>query len=158
MDRITKLALALVVIANYTHGNNVVELRSSRGRFLFHASVQNSSNHHICNGVILDKNFILTSAQCVSNHSVSELKVFYGSDRLEGDDGLFIDVKEINIHPDFNQTTIKSDIALLFTRTNINFTGNLSRPINLPQHNVPVNEVLTGCGWKLHVSELTAVP
>lgn len=116
---------------------------------IYQASVQNTSNRHICSAVILKSDWILTLAQCVSNYNPNELKVYYGSNRLNGD-GKYVAVKEIHIHPSFDKSIIKSDIALLYTES-IDFIGNISGSINLPISNTPVNQVLTISGWMVSV-------
>lgn len=123
----------------------------SFGSSIYQASVQNSSNHHICNAVILKRDWILTLAQCVSMYTATELNVFYGSNRLN-DGGMYVAVKRIHIHPSFDRSIIKGDLALLFTES-IKFIANVSGSINLPNENVPVNHLLTMSGWPVSISK-----
>lgn len=118
-------------------------------RFIYLASLQNSTNHHICNAMILTENWVLTLAQCVSNYNANELKVFYGSDQLNSG-GWYVGVKEIHMHPSFNRNIIKGDLALLYTDS-INFIANVSGSIKLPEENVPLNQVLTISGWMVSI-------
>ncbi|XP_055309728.1 mite allergen Der p 3-like isoform X2 [Sitodiplosis mosellana] len=144
MDRITVFLLQLIVVAiGSVNSANVPTPQSPSP--IYQASVQNSSKSHICNGIILHRNWILTAAQCVSNQNASKLKVFYGSNRLNHN-GSYVDVKQINIHPGFNRTIIRSDIALLLV-SDITFIANVSGAINLPEHDVPINQQLTASGW-----------
>lgn len=153
MDRITVFLLQFIIIGYANSENPTVQQSPSDSKFIYQASVQNSLNHHICNGVILNRNWILTLAQCVLNRNAGELKVFYGSNRLNHN-GSYVDVKQIYIHPGFNKTIIRSDIALLLATTNITFIANISGSINLPAHDVPINrEKLTASGWNASVSK-----
>lgn len=155
MDRITVflLHLIIVVIGCANSENVATPYSTSYGKFIYQASIQNSLNRHICNGVILNRNFILTLGQCISNYSnAGELKVFYGSNRLNHN-GSYVDVKQIYIHPGFNITIIRNDIALLLTATDITFIANVSGSINLPEHDVPINQQLTAIGWIVSVSK-----
>lgn len=154
MDRTTVFLLFLTaVIANCSDVSQSEPPRiDAPDSYIYQASIQNSSNRHICNGVIVNKNWILTLAQCVTNYNASDLKVFYGSKRLIID-GEYVDVKQIYIHPAFNQSIIKSDIALILTTHDINFTANVSGPINLPKYDVQMNELLTSSGWEIRVSK-----
>lgn len=123
----------------------------SFGSPIYQASVQNSSNHHICNAVILKRDWILTLAQCVSTYTATELNVFYGSNRLN-DGGMYVAVKRIYIHPSFDRSIVKGDLALLFTES-IKFIANVSGSINLPRENVPVNHLLAMSGWPVSISK-----
>lgn len=129
MNRITVFLLQLIIVViGCANSENVATPKStSYEKFVYQVSVQNSSNRHICNGVILNRNFILTLGQCVSNYTnAGELKVFYGSNRLNHN-GSYNDVKQIYIHPGFNRTIIRNDIALLLTATDITFIANVSK-------------------------------
>lgn len=140
-----ELSLALTSMSPPPPPTTSSSLRSP----IYQASVQNTSNRHICSAVILKSDWILTLAQCVSNYNPNELKVYYGSNRLNSD-GKYVAVKEIHIHPNFEKSIIKSDIALLYTES-IDFFENISGSINLPKSNVPVNQVLTISGWMVSV-------
>ena len=154
MDRITMFLLLFIIVAiGNLNSENVPTPQSSSSnvKFIYQVSLQNSSNSHICNGVILHSNWILTVAQCVLNRNAGELKVFYGSNRLNHN-GSYVDVSQIHIHPAFNQTIIRSDVALLQTASDIAFIANVSGSINLPEHDVPVNQQLTNSGWDVNAS------
>lgn len=154
MNRITMFLLLFIIVAiGNLNSENVPQPQSSSShvKFIYQVSIQNSSNSHICNGVILHSNWILTVAQCVLNRNAGELKVFYGSNRLNHN-GSYVDVRQIHIHPAFNQTIIRSDIALLQTVSDIAFIGNVSGSMNLPEHDVPVNQQLTASGWNVDAS------
>lgn len=159
MNRITVFLLQLIIVAIGYTNSATLATPPSQQRFIYQASVQNSSNSHICNGVILHRSWIVTLAQCVSNHNADELKVFYGSNQLN-QNGLYVDVKQIYIHPAYDRKIIRSDIALLLTATDITFIQNISGSvhtiagsINLPEHDVPINQQLTTSGWNVSVSK-----
>lgn len=151
MSSITAILLLFTVVTAKSFADLTVTNTESYRDIIYQASIQNASNQPICNGVIVAANFILTSAQCVANYKANELNVFYGSNHLNND-GMFVNVKEIYINPGFNKTIIKNDLALLLTNHNMDFIANVSGPINLPKHDVPVHRLLTASGWKLTVS------
>lgn len=142
------LFLFIIVAIGNLNSENVPTPQSSNRKFIYQVSIQNSSNNHICNGVIMHSNWILTVAQCVLNRNAGELKVFYGSNRLNHN-GSYVNVKQIHIHPAFDKTIIRSDVALLETTSDIPFIANVSGSINLPEHDVPINQQLTNSGWNV---------
>lgn len=152
MNRITAfLLLSTIISVNCSAVENPVNTESWHKSVIYQTSVQDTANRHICNGVVVAKNWILTLAQCVTNYNANELKVFYGSNRLN-EDGMYVNVEEIHINPGFNKTIIKSDMALLLTANNMEIIANVSGPINLPRQDVPVNQIFTSSGWKPPVS------
>lgn len=152
MSSITAILLLFTVVTASSFAElTVTNTESSYRDIIYQASIRNALNQHICNGVIVTENFILTLAQCVAHYKSNELNVFYGSNHLNND-GMYVNVKEVYINPGFNKTIIKNDLALLFTNHNMDFIANVSGSINLPKHDVPVHQSFTASGWKLTVS------
>lgn len=130
------------------------ELNAQRD-FIYAVSIQSTINQeHICDGVILYDQWILTSAKCVRNHRAADLNIFYGSNNLKGS-GKRVGIKTIVSNTMFDEKRFKDDAALLRTTTKIDFIANVSGPVTLPAKDVPINATLTVVGWKLimNVSE-----
>lgn len=140
------LIVAAVILFSATSAHS--ELNSQRN-FISAVSIQSAINQeHICNGVILNDLWILTTAKCVRNHRAADLKIFYGSNVLNGS-GKCVGVKRIFINTMFDEKRFKDDAALLRTTTKIDFIANVSGPVTLPARDVPINASLSVVGWKL---------
>lgn len=150
MDRITTLFFiwATVNYLNVARSNGLTD-----ETYIYEASVQHSDYGHICSGAIVDTNYILTSAQCVNKFKASELRVFYGSDRLNAS-GDAVHVKQVNVHPLYEQEIIKSDVALLKTE-NMQFKANISGKISLPTQENAFDRPFISSGWNVTVSVQT---
>lgn len=149
MDRITTLFFILATV-NYRNVARSSGLTDET--FIYEASVQHSDYGHICSGAIVDKNYILTSAQCVNKfkNTPSKLNVFYGSNRLNTS-GNVVDVKQVNVHPIFEEKIIKNDLALLKTE-DLQFKANISGKISLPTQENTFDRLFITSGWNVTVS------
>ncbi|PWN53406.1 trypsin-like serine protease [Violaceomyces palustris] len=92
----------------------------------FMVSVQTSdlfSDQHICGGVILGKQTVLTTASCLDGHSASKLTVKYGSvNRSElARAGLL--VTQVIKHPNWSPNTKDFDIGILHLLYEIDAQG-----------------------------------
>lgn len=146
------LIVAAVILFSTTSAQS--ELNAQRD-FIYVVSIQSTINHeHICNGVILYDQWILTSAKCVQNYRAADLNIFYGSDDLK-EGGKRVGIKTIVIPTHFDENRFKDDAALLRTATKIDFIANVSGPATLPAKDVPIDATVTVIGWKLmmNVSE-----
>nr|AID60349.1 trypsin-15 [Nilaparvata lugens] len=83
----------------------------------------------ICGGSIIRQNAVLTAAHCVfgSENNPTLFSVRYGTTNREN--GTTVTVSKINRHPQYNQSTIDYDMAVL----------KLSQPIQLSANVAPVN-------------------
>lgn len=70
------------------------------------------NNRHACGGSILSAEWILTAAHCVDGTSIDQLSVRAGS-TLKARGGSIRQIEESIIHPDWDDGTNDSDIALL---------------------------------------------
>lgn len=148
MDRITVFIFLITV----TSLIDTRSIRADNSDFIYLASVQHRDKGHICNGAIVHKNFILTTAQCVKDfvESPEILNVFYGSNNLNTS-GYITFVEKVNVQSTFNHDIIKNDIALLET-PNMQFISGVSGLINLPKHENPFDQLFTSSGWNVNVN------
>ncbi|XP_078416736.1 coagulation factor X-like [Cetorhinus maximus] len=89
-------------------------------------------NEAVCAGAILNKDFVLTSADCVNQlHSFT---VVVGENNLEVNEGSeqTHNISQIHIHSRYSRVTFENDIALLRLETPIEF-NNYTIPICLPE-------------------------
>ncbi|XP_067896217.1 coagulation factor X-like isoform X7 [Heterodontus francisci] len=110
-------------------------------------------NEKICAGAILNKDFVLTSADCVNQ--LRSFTVVVGEHNLEVDEGSeqTLNVSHIHIHSRYSQATFENDLALLRLETPIEF-NNYTIPICLPETDFAEfflmnSEYGAVSGWKL---------
>lgn len=103
---------------------------------------------HICGGVIINRNTILSGAHCFDTvHFISAYTIRVGSTfRNTGGDS--INVESITKHPEFNGTTYYFDIAIVKLEQNLIF-GKSAQPVRLPRINEKVvpGAVAIVSGW-----------
>lgn len=99
---------------------------------------------HICGAAIINLQWVLTSAQCASKYI--DLSIRAGSN-YTNKDGEVYKVNKILIHPEYNEKTFDSDLALL--RVSENITVDHAIDCSLPQGKYPVLNDAVGdiTGW-----------
>jgi secreted trypsin-like serine protease len=105
-----------------------------------------------CGGSILDKDTILTAAHCVDDvTAISSLRIGVGlHNRSSANINNLYSVSRIIIHPQWNRTTIRNDVAIIKLRNALTFSDRVS-PVCLPPQNshsslYGKNVVATGWG------------
>ncbi|RZB84941.1 chymotrypsin-2 [Asbolus verrucosus] len=96
-----------------------------------------------CSGSIINKNWFVTAAGCVTNMFNEDIYIKAGTVSLN-EGGLKYNVSNITIHPTFNDTTYTDDIALVKIDGEFTFTDFL-QPIEIGE--VAVNQSCTVAGW-----------
>lgn len=116
---------------------------------LLHSSEPDMYQAQFCSGVLIENSWILTSAHCVYERTATQVNVAVGVFDLSTFSGNRIPVKNIRIHPQYNSSSIRNDIALL----------ELSQPVDQPiitlfsgesKENISpslLGKMLTAIGW-----------
>ena len=91
---------------------------------------------HLCSGVILNPEYILTSASCVHTYQNEVKKMGVGLNNKENDliaiyDEGRIPIQSTILHPQFDPETMVNDIALVRLAKSISFDSGRFRPICL---------------------------
>lgn len=100
---ITKHSIARIV---HTQANEI----APSNKFLFAASISSASHH---SGVILNRRWIISSALCISQNTVSTLQIRYGSHNSAYIGIVNDDIEKIIVHPNFEQRILQNNFALI---------------------------------------------
>lgn len=104
-----------------------------------------SDSLHVCGGAILNANWILTAAQCLSQRSPPMIYARVGSvDKTKGGD---YDIELAVLHRNYAPGNTSHDIAMLRTKTPIEF-NNLVKAIDLHLNFVAGKESAMLSGWE----------
>ncbi|GAB6030759.1 hypothetical protein CHUAL_007608 [Chamberlinius hualienensis] len=114
------------------------------------------SSSHRCGGTIINENFVITAAHCVSNWKVNQLRVRAGehdfSSMKEPYPHTERNVQRRILHPKYNSRTYENDLALLRLSRSLTDQPNIA-PICLPDFNdddnvdLLDNQMATLTGW-----------
>ncbi|XP_028137417.2 serine protease 53 [Diabrotica virgifera virgifera] len=143
-----------------TYGFHQIKFRNTRnglgldgateatdGQFPWVVSLQSSYeriNTHVCGGVILTENWVLTSAECEG-----AVKVVAGAvkPRLADPNKQTVDVERWVVHPDYNSQIVgPNDIALVKLKQPLKFTDAV-KAANLPEQGAAVTGLADVVGY-----------
>ncbi|CAO1437133.1 unnamed protein product [Diamesa serratosioi] len=115
------------------------------------------TEHHLCGGAILNKNTILTAAQCADGRE-RVFRVRAGSTTMSSG-GQFVRVTEYFEHPQFHQFAFFFDVAIMKLAQDLVFSDSVA-PINLPPpgFKVPHGSIATVSGWGVLVLHAESYP
>nr|CAI5862571.1 unnamed protein product [Callosobruchus analis] len=102
---------------------------------------------HICGAIILDQNFILTAAHCVTGETKNSITIRVGSSYRDKD-GEVLSITKIFIHPDFDAVTYNYDISIIQLSSPLDF-GPGVRKVGLPSEGTTIPDGLaaSATGW-----------
>uniref|UniRef100_A0A336KAP2 CSON005566 protein n=1 Tax=Culicoides sonorensis TaxID=179676 RepID=A0A336KAP2_CULSO len=120
------------------------DLQAKPGQFPYQVSFRNHVNKHICGGSILNSKWILTAASSLDESQPENIKIVVGSTLLD-EGGIEYKLKQIRLHPEFDNVTLENDIALVETINEIEF-GEFVQPIKLVDQKELFGEVVLS-GW-----------
>lgn len=140
----TAMATSYVAASVIAHNDSSEE--SSIGNFRSAVSISYQSRV-ICSGVILNKRWILTSANCIQEHlNDKDLFISYGSLDRNAADRNSVGSEHIILHPKFDSVSLVNNVALIKTKNDINFNDNVE-PAKLPMSNTWEDEKAYAIGW-----------
>lgn len=107
---------------------------------------------HLCGGIIVNDNHVLTTATCVEGEGTLYLHVMGAGSNLDGTSGYeeYKNVNEIFIHENYEAVTHTNDLAILRLSHNFVFVSGLISPAVLPPPDTPepaTGTVVTVVGW-----------
>lgn len=141
---ITAMAASYVAASVIAHNDSSNE--SSTVNFRSAASISYQSNA-ICSGVILNKQWIVTSASCIQKHlHDTELLISYGSTNRNAAGRTSIGSEQIILHPKFDSVSLVNNVALIKTKSAIKFNDNVEAA-KLPFNNTLEDEKADAIGW-----------
>lgn len=86
--------------------------------YQFTVSLQTSGNRHFCGGSLIGPSTVLTAAHCVSNGQTN-FRVLAGTTDLRGGRGKAGQPKRVYVHPQYDSSNIRNDIAIVELRSPI---------------------------------------
>jgi secreted trypsin-like serine protease len=116
---------------------------------------------HFCGGALYNYRYVITTAHCLDNKPVENLRVVAGTILLEGDvNRQEILITEYTLHPDYAVVTgIPNDIAIANLATNV-VTGGTAQNAVLPpdDSNLFLQSQCFLSGWGQTVQDDTTLP
>lgn len=115
----------------------------------FQVSLHNTvTDKHLCSGVIITDEWILTSANCVKDFQPFEIDVHYSSNRLSGPFRI-AEVKNIVIHHAYRTDSLENNIAMLSLESKLELNENASAIAIAKEAPNSFGEAAVTSGWNI---------
>jgi secreted trypsin-like serine protease len=102
-----------------------------------------------CGATLISNRWVLTAAHCISDADSNDIDLLFGAFDTSKNENqrILVKGKRVVIHPQYEKTTLKNDIALIELPAPIVFDG-YKQPICLPKPNmVTQGKNLYAAGW-----------
>jgi len=111
---------------NNTFPRGPLPINANFAEFPWQAMIlKESTKSLLCGGIIISKNFVLTSGSCVAGQRYTDVLTKGGEWELgknsEGIDFQLVRLKTMTFHPDFNFTDLSTNLALLHLERDYKF-------------------------------------
>lgn len=114
-----------------------------------------------CGAALVNDMYLVTAGHCVYNMTPQKVKVVLGAHALNRvRDYLTLDVEKIILHPGYDRTSQRNDIALIKLRIPVTFSNKI-RPVCLPIPSAeffPDNLIIAGWGRTEEGGSMSLVP
>ncbi|XP_037942689.1 chymotrypsin-1-like [Teleopsis dalmanni] len=118
---------------------------AEKGFAPYQISLQNWWGYHKCGGAIINENWILTAAHCLTYTEPEDLLVVTGTTKWQ-EPGAVYYIDKMYSHCNFNTPTQANDIALVHLNTSIVF-NDVTQPIPLPTKQMAEGDDVILTGW-----------
>ncbi|QQP54725.1 Trypsin-1 [Caligus rogercresseyi] len=144
------LAAAVSAVPSQRHigrivGGEVVEPNS----IPFQVSLQNrKGNFHFCGGSVMDKDTVITAAQCCANFKPNDVQVVAGEHDLfvKSGDEQAVNVDKIIYHELYGSSGTNYDVCLLKLKSSLELNDKV-QAVSLPKKDEEFNEDVVVSGW-----------